>query len=108
MLINKMSTSIKILTTVTFIIMIVVNALANIIPINGVTTGEVSDAYENLFTPTSITFAIWGLIYFLLACYTLYQLGLFQGGERRIKTELLEKIGIYFSISSIANSIWIF
>jgi len=88
--------------------MILVNSLANIIPINGVTTGEVSDAYENLFAPAGITFAIWGLIYLLLAGYTLYQLGFFQGGERHIKTELLEKIGILFSISSIANSIWIF
>jgi len=103
-----MNTSIKILTTVTFLIMIVVNALANILPINGVTTGEVSDAYENLFAPAGITFAIWGLIYFLLAGYTLYQLGFFQGGEKYIKIELLEKIGILFSISSIANSIWIF
>jgi hypothetical protein len=88
--------------------MIVVNVLANIIPINGVTTGEVSEAYENLFTPAGITFAIWSLIYFSLACYTLYQIGFLQGSERHIKTELLEKIGIYFSISSIANSIWIF
>jgi hypothetical protein len=108
MSINNMSTWIKILTTITFLIMIAVNALANILPINGVTTGEVSAAYENLFSPAGITFAIWGLIYFMLACYTLYQLGLFQGNDRHIKTDLLEKIGVIFSISSIANSMWVF
>jgi len=104
----KMNTWVKIITAITFIIMVTVNALANILPINGVTTGEVSDAYENLFAPAGITFAIWGLIYILLACYTLYQLGFFHGNEIHIKTELLEKVSILFAISSIVNSIWIF
>lgn len=66
------------LVTVNFLGMIVVNMLANILPINGVTTGQVSDSYPNLFAPVGITFAIWGLIYLLLAGYTLYQLGFFQ------------------------------
>ncbi|MFA4886295.1 MAG: tryptophan-rich sensory protein, partial [Desulfotomaculaceae bacterium] len=68
----------KMLVTVNFLGMIVVNMLANILPINGVTTGQVSDSYPNLFAPVGITFAIWGLIYLLLAGYTLYQLGFFQ------------------------------
>lgn len=108
MAIKKINNTIKIITALTFLIMVAVNALANILPINGITTGAVSDSYENLFAPAGITFAIWGLIYLLLALYTLYQLGLFQGKDRSIKIELLEKIGVYFTISSIANSIWIF
>ncbi|WP_461206027.1 hypothetical protein [Clostridium sp. DL1XJH146] len=101
-------TFITIFTLVTFLIMITVNALANIIPINGVTTGEISDSYPNLFAPAGVTFAIWGLIYLLLAGYTIYQLGFFQKDLNRSKEELFRKVGIYFSISSIANSIWIF
>jgi len=108
MLLNKTRTSIKIITTITFIIMVATNILANTLPINGITTGEVSDAYKNLFAPAGITFFIWGLIYLLLLVYTIYQLGFFQGGEKYIKTELLEKVGVLFSISSISNSIWIF
>lgn len=50
--------------TVTFIIMIVTNALANILPINGQRTGEISDALNVLFTPAGYVFSIWGLIYF--------------------------------------------
>ena len=64
---------IKILTLITFIIMIVVNALANILPINGITTGEASDAYPNLFAPAGITFSIWGVIYLMLFIYVIYQ-----------------------------------
>lgn len=105
---DRTKTSIRILVAVTFLGMISTNILANILPINGVTTGQVSDSYPNLFAPAGITFTIWGLIYFLLACYTVYQLGFFQNDIAAAKTHLLENIGILFSISSIANAGWIF
>lgn len=103
---NK-NVGLKLLITITFIVMIIVNALANILPFNGVSTGEVSDSYPNLFAPAGITFSIWGLIYALLALHTLYQLGLFRGKEKANNT-LLGKIGIIFSLTSLANSAWIF
>lgn len=105
---KQVSTVIKIITAVTFLVMIVINALANSLPINGINTGQISDSYPNLFAPAGMTFAIWGLIYLLLAGHTLYQIGLFHGKSDMVKTELLRKTGILFSISSIANSAWIF
>jgi hypothetical protein len=42
------------------ILMIAVNALANILPINNITTGAVSDSYPVLFTPAGYVFSIWG------------------------------------------------
>lgn len=104
---NKTKSYIKILVTITYIAMVVVNALANIIPINGRTTGEVSDLYPNLFAPAGYTFSIWGLIYLLLGAYTLYQLGVLGNKSNYIRDGLLNEIGIYFSISSIANVFWI-
>ena len=41
-----------------FIVMVVVNALANTLPLNGLQTGQVADRFQNLFTPAPITFAI--------------------------------------------------
>lgn len=105
---KKTNTFIKIITIVSFLIMIIVNALANIIPINGVTTGEVSNSYENLFAPAGYTFAIWGLIYILLAGYTLYQFGFFQTNRITDMSSLFNKIGLFFFISSISNVLWIF
>lgn len=99
--------SIKILVTISFLLMVAVNALADIIPINGVNTGEVSNSYPNLFAPAGFTFAIWGLIYLLLAGYTVYQLGFFSKAVET-NANLLNKVGIYFSVSSIANAAWIF
>lgn len=53
-------------TTLSFLLMICMNSLANILPINGKTTGELSDQYPNLFVPAGITFSIWAVIYALL------------------------------------------
>lgn len=99
---------IKLFVVLTFIAMVTVNALSAALPINGITPGEVSDSYPNLFAPAGITFSIWGLIYLLLAGYTLYQLGLFRGRDKAVNQDLLRKTGIVFSVSSLVNVAWIF
>lgn len=90
-----------------FILTIVVNALANILPINGQGTGEVSDAYPNLFAPAGFTFAIWGVIYLALGLFVLYQLGLFSKGKKH-HLQIVARIKWSFVIASLANSAWIF
>jgi hypothetical protein len=91
----------------TFLGMILVNALANILPINGITTGEVSDSYPDLFAPAGFTFSIWLVIYLLLGAFVVYQAkGLLSGKDVREKT--LAKVGIYFAASSLFNMAWIF
>jgi len=102
------STNIKIFVLITYLGMVIVNGLANALPINGMITGDISDSYPNLFAPTGITFIIWGVIYLLLALHTAYQLGLFQKDKQSVKQELLNKVGTLFAISSIANIGWIF
>lgn len=104
----KRSNNISILVLFTYLGMVIVNGLANALPINGMITEDISDSYPNLFAPTGITFIIWGVIYLLLAGHTAYQLGAFQKNKEPIQTELLNKVGILFSISSIANIAWIF
>lgn len=98
--------SLKIFVLVSFIAMIIVNILAESLPISGITAGDVSDSYPNLFTPAGFTFKIWGVIYLFLAAYSLFQIGLFGGKEAN--RVLLSKTGRYFIISSLANLVWIF
>jgi hypothetical protein len=100
--------NVKIWVLITFIVMVLVNTLANTLPINGQTTGAISDYYKNLFAPTGITFAIWGLIYFAIGCYTIYQTKIFQKNKNQEPNQMLHKIGKLFIISSLANAIWIF
>ena len=42
---------------------IVVNGLANALPLNGLQTGEISDRFDVYFVPAGYVFTIWGLIY---------------------------------------------
>ncbi|MFA5078888.1 MAG: hypothetical protein WC541_05315, partial [Dehalococcoidia bacterium] len=53
---------------------VIVNYLANALPINNKTTGQLSDQYPNLFVPAGLTFAIWGLIYIMLFIFVVYSL----------------------------------
>lgn len=98
----------KILVAITYVLMIVANVLANALPINGITTGEMSDKYSNLFAPAGFTFSIWGLIYLLLAGYVLYQFGIFTKGEFTRREEMIKKINPLFMATSIINFFWIF
>lgn len=89
---------------IAYVAMVVVNFLANGLPINNRSTGEISDAYPNLFAPAGLTFSIWGLIYLLLGGYAIYQFV-----KKNQKTEdLLTKINPLFIATSLANISWIF
>ena len=101
------SLPVKILVTVTYVVMVFVNYLANALPLNGRNTGEISDSYANLFAPAGLTFAIWGVIYLLLALHVLYQWGLFHAAGSQ-NGPLLQRVGLLFAASSIANTAWVF
>lgn len=99
------SITLKIVVAVTFIAMIVINFLAQSLPINGVTPGEVSDSLPNLFAPAGWTFLIWGLIYLTLAAFTVYQFGFTKRYRDR---PALDKVRVLFVLSSLSNIAWIF
>lgn len=51
---------------------LLVNWLANALPLNGKETGQLSDQYPILTVPAGYAFAIWGLIYLGLISFALY------------------------------------
>lgn len=90
-----------------YLAVIAVNGLANALPLNGVQTGEVSANLPNLFTPATYAFAIWGLIYLLLAGYMLYGFIIHEDDERRNR-EAHARLAVWFVASSATNIGWIF
>ncbi len=102
----KKTARMRFLVAISFLVMIAANVLAVVLPINGLTPGEVSDSYPNLFAPAGVTFSIWGLIYTLLTCFSLFALGAFHPDRR--KAVLIREMSLYFSISSFVNAAWIF
>ena len=82
---------------------IVVNGLANALPLNGHLTGEISDLFKVYFVPAGYVFSIWGLIYVGLIAFGVYQMLPSQRENPRLR-----RIGYLFSLSCLANVIWLF
>jgi tryptophan-rich sensory protein len=93
----------QIVNIVAFLSTVVMNVLANALPLNGKTTAELSDMYPNLFVPAGYVFAIWGVIYLLLLGFTVY-----QASKKQRQEEFLRRIGYYFALSAVANISWLF
>ena len=89
-----------------FLTMIIINALANLIPIGGHTTGQISALYPNLFTPAPFTFAIWGVIYLVMGIYVITQLVLSENNASFNRVS--SSIGLLFVLSCVFNIAWIF
>ncbi|MGC9399479.1 MAG: tryptophan-rich sensory protein [Anaerolineae bacterium] len=85
------------------LVTLTVNGLANALPLNGLTTGEISDSFDVFFVPAAYVFSIWGLIYLGLIAFTVYQA---LPGQR--DNPRLRRIGYLYALSSAANSAWIF
>lgn len=94
------------LNLVGFLGMVVVNYLANALPINNLNTGQLSDKYPNLFVPAGFTFSIWGVIYLLLGVFVFFSLK--QAITGREVFPAFKAIGLLFFLTCLANAGWIF
>lgn len=92
----------QILVVLSVVATIVVNGLASALPINGQTTGEISDSFPVFFVPAGYVFSIWGLIYLGLIAYAVYQALPAQAHNADLRS-----IGALFVLSSLANIGWI-
>lgn len=90
------------LNIVAIIATLVVNILANALPINGQTTASISNRLPILFVPANYVFSIWGLIYLLLLGYAV-----FQALPAQKTDPTLRRIGWWVIISCIANISWV-
>ena len=95
------------LNIITFVATFAINYLATGLELGGYNAGELSDLIPNLFVPIGLTFSIWGVIYFFLAAFSMYQ-GRDIFKENKIDMPYVEKVGYWFIISNVANAAWIF
>lgn len=82
---------------------LVVNYLANALPINGLTQGQLSELYPVLITPAGYVFSIWGLIYLALTAFTVY-----QALPRYRENPVVKAVGLLFALSCLLNISWVF
>ncbi len=99
----------QVLNGVGLLATLLVNYLANALPLNGKNTGQLSDQYPNLFTPAGLTFSIWGLIYAGLIAFAGYQtLPLFSRKWAAEVNPIVAKVGWLFCLTCLLNCTWIF
>lgn len=94
------------LNIASFVLMVGINTLANVLPINGYTTGGVAALYPNLFTPAGVTFSIWTVIYFLLSGFIVYQWKLFVK-QKNFTFRQFSELSLWFILSCFLNAGWI-
>ena len=95
------------LNVVGLIIVLTLNALANILPINGYNTGQISAFYPNYFVPAGFTFSIWSVIYLMLIGFVICSIA---ATGKKMKDSAKQTIKIaspYFQLTCILNSAWI-
>jgi uncharacterized membrane protein YhaH (DUF805 family) len=105
---NRYSPSAKVLQAVTIVAIlaaIVVNALSNIFPINGLNVGQIANTILGgvLITPANYAFAIWGVIYLGLIAFGIYQALPSQRYNSRLQTPRIAIIA-----ASLFQMAWIF
>ena len=81
---------------------VVVNALAILLPIGGVTTQEVSALYPALFVPAGYVFSIWSVIYLGLAAYAVA-----QAVPPLVRDDRVRSVAWWFVLSGVLNSVWL-
>lgn len=98
-------TALAVGNAVALLVALVCNGLANALPLNGMTTGALSDLYPNLFVPMGATFSIWGLIYLGLLGLVGYGLAQLRAGPGETA---VERLGPWMVVNLLANGAWIF
>ncbi|MGJ3254471.1 MAG: tryptophan-rich sensory protein [Elainellaceae cyanobacterium] len=95
----------QIVTLASIISTFAVNALSNVVPINGLTIGEISNSEFGgvMIIPANYAFAIWGLIYLGLFAFGAYQVSPAQRENPR-----LQRGGYWLAIACLVQIVWVF
>ena len=93
----------QIAVILTTLFMLIINGLANALPLNGQNTGEISDRFDVYFVPAGYVFSIWGVIYLGMIAFSIYQALPAQRENPRLRA-----VGWWVALGNLANSAWIF
>lgn len=93
----------RVLIVLGTIFTLVLNLLANLLPINNLTTAELSDKYTVYFVPAGYVFSVWGIIYLFLIAYAILQIT-----EKSAKLQKVFNAIFPFHLTGlILNGVWI-
>ena len=93
----------QVLVVLSVLATLAVNALAEALPFNGLSTAQISDQFHVFFVPAGYVFSIWGLIYVGLIAYAV-----FQALPSQRENPALRRTGYPVVVSGLANMAWLF
>ncbi len=86
----------------TLVGVLVVNTLAVALPLNGLTTKQISDSFDIYFVPAGYVFMIWGVIYLQLIIFLVYR----SLPAQRDNADLA-RIDKWLVFANLANMLWL-
>ncbi|KAA9037577.1 hypothetical protein FW778_15900 [Ginsengibacter hankyongi] len=101
---NK-SLSLVLLNTITLVIMLFANYASTSGMYSNKNVADVSHKYDTLFAPAGYAFIIWGVIFLLALSFVIYQWVLLKTNDSQ---RYVQRIGIWFTVSNIANAGWLY
>lgn len=101
----KKQQALSILNLVSVFFAIGINYYSQVYTINGKTVGEMSDEYNNLFTPAGYAFSIWGLIFMAILIFATYQI--YRTFSRKEPFDFITQTSGWFALANIGNGLWV-
>lgn len=86
----------------TTVVALIINSLATTLPLNGVTTAQLSDSYLIRFVPSGYVFSVWGIIYMGLIAFTVYHSLPSKRTDAR-----MQALGWWYVVGNLANALWL-
>lgn len=93
----------RIIQVISLVFTLVVNFLAYSLPLNEMTTGEISDQFPIYFVPAGYVFSIWGLVYLAMIVFTIFSLT-----PKGLADPRIDAITGWLIAASLFNISWIF
>ena len=76
--------------------------------INTLDVGQVSNKYNSIFTPSGLTFAIWGIIYAALLLFCIYHIVMsYRHNINHPANVDVSRIGVWFILNNLGAAAWL-
>ncbi|HTN69019.1 MAG TPA: hypothetical protein VLZ33_06120, partial [Dysgonamonadaceae bacterium] len=82
-----------------------INYYSQVYTIHGNRVSDMSDEYNNLFTPAGYAFSIWGVIFLAILIFAVYQI--YVTFVRKQTLDFISQTSGWFILANVGNGLWI-
>ena len=101
----KKQQTLSILNMLAVLFTIGINYYSQLYTINGNRVSDMSNKYDNLFTPAGYAFAIWGIIFLSLLIFAGYQI--YRTIIRKKTFDFISQSGLWFALATVGTGLWV-